>query len=170
MLLPLDGSHDRAGFDCGVEELNLWLRDSARQHAQFNIARTIVALPRNIPAWHQAGYGEVCQDTILGFLALSSGQVIDAELKNAHGRKMPRSVPVARLGRLAVDLRFQRQQLGETLLMEAVRLTLVASRSIGIAGIFVDAKPDAVAFYEKYGFIAAKDSPDKLWLALDSLR
>ena len=35
---PLRASHDRGGFDCGVDALNAYLRQVARQH----IARTYV--------------------------------------------------------------------------------------------------------------------------------
>ncbi len=29
---PLAGSHDRQALDCGRQELNVWLRQVARQH------------------------------------------------------------------------------------------------------------------------------------------
>ena len=79
-------------------------------------------------------------------------------------------MPIARLGRLAIDKRFQRQGLGESLLMEAIRLAVVAAESIGVAGIFVDAKEGVGPFYEKYGFTACEDDPAKLWMPLASLR
>ncbi|MNF16825.1 hypothetical protein D3C80_2200260 [compost metagenome] len=55
-------------------------------------------------------------------------------------------------------------------MMEAVRLAVVAARSIGVAGIFVDAKDGAGPFHEKYGFTACEDDPAKLWMPLASLR
>lgn len=166
----LDGSHDREAFDCGVEELNNWLRTSASQQARNNTALTIVATPKYVAAWHEAGYGDVTEGTVLGYFAISSGQAEGVDLRNEKNKKMPRSVPVARLGRLAVDQRFQGQGLGEVLLVEAIMRTLSAAESIGVAGIFVDAKAGARSFYEKFGFLPAEDAPDKLWLPLASIR
>jgi len=31
-VIPLAGGHDRQAFDCGRQELNVWLRQVARQH------------------------------------------------------------------------------------------------------------------------------------------
>lgn len=46
-ILVLTGSHDRNGFDCGVEALNLWLRQTAMQHQTKGISRTFVAVPQD---------------------------------------------------------------------------------------------------------------------------
>ena len=35
-------THDRDGFDCGSEPLNLFLKQTARQHAERGISRTFV--------------------------------------------------------------------------------------------------------------------------------
>lgn len=162
----MDGSHDRNSFDCGIAALNDWLKTSASQQAAKNTARTFVASPRNVRAWHEAGFADVTENTILGYFTLASGQAEGHQLPAAAARKLPRTVPITRLGRLAVDARFQKQGLGEALLAEAVRRTLVAAGQVAIAGLFVDAKPDAIGFYVKYGFKACEDDPSKLWLAL----
>jgi len=169
-LQPFHGNHDRVTFDCGVGALNDWLRTSASQQAKSNTARTFVATPKNVPAWHKAGYTDVTENTILGYIALSSGQAEETQLPEMARKKLPRSVPIARLGRLAVDKRFQGQGLGEVLLMEAVRQALIAAEAIGVAGIFIDAKAEARPFYEKYGFVASEDAPDKMWMPLQALR
>lgn len=41
-ITPLDRSHNRSGFDCGVPDLNAFLRATARQHGQKGISRTFV--------------------------------------------------------------------------------------------------------------------------------
>ena len=43
-VLPLTGSHDRQGFDCGRQELNDWLRQVARQHQDKGLSKTFVAI------------------------------------------------------------------------------------------------------------------------------
>lgn len=167
---PLSGHHDRVSFDCGEAALNEWLKNSASQHEKRALARTFVAVPRNVEVWHDAGFLWVRDDTVLGFFALSSAQVENADLPAASGKRLPRSVPVSRLGRLAVDARLQRQGFGETLLMEAMARTLIAAEQIGVSGMFVDAKSDAAAaFYSKYGFEACEHDPLKLWIPLTGL-
>lgn len=166
----MDGSHDRANFDCGEAALNDWLKNSARQQAAKNTARTFVASPSNPTEWRAAGFTDVTENTILGYFTLASGQAEGHQLPTAAAKKLPRTVPITRLARLAIDERFQGQGLGEALLAEAVRRTLVAAEQIGIAGLFVDAKPGAISFYAKYGFTACTDDPSKLWLALPAAR
>ena len=52
---PLTGSHDRQSFDCGHQELNLWLRQVARQHQDKGLSKTFVAAREEEPA-HLCGY------------------------------------------------------------------------------------------------------------------
>lgn len=40
------------------------------------------------------------------------------------------------------------------------------SETIGETGLFVDAKEDAVAFYERSGFERAETDPLRLWLPM----
>ncbi len=51
-------------------------------------------------------------------------------------------VPVARLARLAVDLRQQRLGLGDLLLADALQRCLRLSAEIGMVGVIVDAKDE----------------------------
>ena len=66
------------------------------------------------------------------------------------------SVPVVRMGRLAVDQRYRGKKLGSALLWDAV---LRATRSeIAAFALVVDAKDDAAAnFYRYHGFVALDD-------------
>lgn len=69
-------------------------------------------------------------------------------------RAKPRSEPVLGLARLAVDDMARGLGLGRQLLRLDLQLALELSESDGCAGVVVDAKPGAVAFYAKYGFTA----------------
>ena len=57
--------HDRDGFDCGSEPLNLFLKQTARQHAERGISRTFVlvdeaaAAPKPLPPSFTASPGDV---------------------------------------------------------------------------------------------------------------
>lgn len=46
---------------------------------------------------------------------------------------------------------------------------LQVSEIIGVTGIFVDSKEDAVAFYERFGFERAETDPLKLWLPMTTI-
>lgn len=66
---------------------------------------------------------------------------------------MPTEIPLALLGRLAVDRAHQGRGLAMALVREAVRTAILAARHAGIAVIAVQAKNDGIAgFYENLGF------------------
>ena len=85
-------------------------------------------------------------------------------------KKLPRypSVPVARMGRLAVDAADRGQHRGAALLWEAA---LRASRSeVAMFALIVDAKDDmAGAFYRHHGVVPFGGRPRQLVLPLGSL-
>ncbi len=169
-VLALTGSHDRNGFDCGVEALNLWLRQTALQHQAKGISRTFVAVPldaKETEAYRVAGYPDIVENSILGYYALASAFILAGELPAELAKRYPRQVPVTRLGRLATRNDLQGQGLGRLLLADAVTRSRNAALSVGSAGIFVDAKSDAAArFYKQYGLTHCKDDPLKLYLPM----
>ena len=58
-------SHDRDGFDGGVESLNLFLKQTARQHAERGISRTYVVVDEKA----------VTPKPIIGYFALNLWQI-----------------------------------------------------------------------------------------------
>jgi hypothetical protein len=77
-LEPLTGDHDRSAFDCGVEALDTWLRQTALQHQRKGISRSFVAVPvddQAVAAFRDDGYEDVGAGSILGFYALASAYV-----------------------------------------------------------------------------------------------
>lgn len=42
MIIPLTAHHDRAGFDCGEDAVNRFLRERARKHATLEMSKTFV--------------------------------------------------------------------------------------------------------------------------------
>jgi ribosomal protein S18 acetylase RimI-like enzyme len=168
-LEPLTGRHDRNGFDCGVEVLNVWLKQTALQHQGKEISRTFVAVPADesaVRSWARSGY-TVQADSILGFHALASAFVLTEDLPAKQAKRYPRQIPVTRLGRLATRSDMQGQGLGRLLLADAVNRARMAAQAVGSAGLFVDAKNEAAArFYRRYGFTAADDKALTLFLSL----
>jgi predicted GNAT family N-acyltransferase len=147
----LSPHHDRRDFDCGVEELNSYLQRFSGQHERKGIGRTYVATKD----------GEGC---VLGYYTISSSAVaFDVVPEN-----LPRHpVPVALMGRLAVDKIARRQRLGETLLIHALRSAQRAAKIVGIYAVVVDALDEtARSFYLKYGFNELTDDRLHLYLPM----
>nr|VFK66760.1 MAG: hypothetical protein BECKUNK1418G_GA0071005_11075 [Candidatus Kentron sp. UNK]VFK69753.1 MAG: hypothetical protein BECKUNK1418H_GA0071006_101844 [Candidatus Kentron sp. UNK] len=167
---PLAGNHDRNGFDCGVEILDRWLRQTAKQHQERGISRTFVAIPASTEAvefYRACGYGDMEESSILGYYALASAFVLVEDLAWEVAKRYPRRVPVTRLGRLAARVELKGQGLGGFLLADAITRSRNAALSVGSAGIFVDAKDDnAARFYRQYGFSACREDPRKLYLPM----
>lgn len=169
-VLALSGNHDRNGFDCGVEALNFWLRQTVLQHQAKGISRTFVAVPQDAPQageYRAAGYGDITENSILGYYALASAFILADKLVPELAKRYPRQIPVTRLGRFAIRRDLQGQGLGRLLLADAVTRSRNVALSVGSAGIFVDAKDRAAArFYAHYGFTACKEQPFKLYLPM----
>jgi GNAT superfamily N-acetyltransferase len=147
-ILPLTGSHDRQDFDCGRQELNLWLRQVAGQHQGKGVSKTFVATRKNEPA------------RICGYFALTLAELENRHLPEAWRKKLPRRIPGVRLGRLAVDKIFQSKGLGELLLLDALSRTQRITTEAGGFGLFVDALDErATDYYRRFGFISAPDTP-----------
>jgi ribosomal protein S18 acetylase RimI-like enzyme len=156
---PLNKFHDREHFDCGVEVLNQFLRSTARQHIQKGISRTFVLSERDYP------------QNIIGFFTLTICEVRSEKLPSAIAKKYPPQVPGVKLARLAVDLQWQRQGIGEILMVEAMQRALLVADTAGGIGLFVDAKNEAAqSYYARYGFITLEDNRLETFLALSLLR
>jgi len=152
-ILPLTGNHNRAGFDCGRAELSNWLHQIARQHQDKGLSKTFVATLETAPT-------HIC-----GYYALTLTEVDTAALAEAHRKKLPRMIPGVRLGRLAVDKKYQGKRLGELLLMDAIERVRLIHQHAGVVGLFVDAiDAKAAGFYAHFGFEAFKDDSLKLFL------
>jgi predicted GNAT family N-acyltransferase len=152
---PLRPHHDRAGFSCGVEPLDNYLKKQAGQDVKKRVAAVFVLTADD--------------STIGGYYTLSQFSVDLGVLPQGTARKLPRypSVPATLIGRLAVSTAFHGQGLGELLLMDALRRSLTLSRQIASAAVIVDAKDDrALSFYRKYGFLELPDIPGRLFLPM----
>jgi len=74
------------------------------------------------------------------------------------------------LGRLAVDLSWQRHGLGKALLRDAILRTIQVSEVVGVKALLVHALSDqAVGFYEAQGFHPSPMNPRTLLLPLSEV-
>ena len=151
----LGKSHDRDGFDCGSEPLNLFQKQTARQHAARGISRTFVLV--------EEGISET--KPILGFFSLNICQIKSESLSVEEAKKLPRDVSGIRLGRLAVARESQRQGIGKVLLVAAMGKFIEIFNVAGGIGLFVDAKDnDAKRYYEQFGFVSPPSNVLELFL------
>ena len=101
------------------------------------------------------------------YYTIAATSVALVDLPGDEAKRLPRypTVPAVRIGRLAVDERFQGRGLGGALLIDATRRTLQAAPAV--YALVVDAKNDqAVAFYQRYLFRPMIDQPRTLFLPL----
>ncbi len=154
----LSSRHNRKGFDCGIEPLNEFIRAYAKQNERLGVSVTRVAVRGESPE-------------ILGYYSLSSGQVTCGELPVEEARRLPKyPVPVVRIGRLATSVAARGTGIGALLLIDALRVSLRASKDIGIYAIEVDAKTTfAREFYRHYGFAPLSDHPLHMYLPMKTV-
>jgi GNAT superfamily N-acetyltransferase len=147
----LGEAHDLQLFDSGHDSLD-WLRRRARANQVSGASRTYV----------------VCEgERVVGYYCLSSGALAVADAPGTIRRNMPDPVPMAVLGRLAIDRNWQGKGIGSALLQDAVLRTGQAAHIMGIRGLLVHAiSNEAKAFYEHYGFMASPANPMTLVLSL----
>lgn len=156
---PLDQSHDREHFDCGIRELNDYLRRQATQDMRRGVSRVYVARERGA-------------QKVLGYYTLSAASFGKKSLPEKEARRLPHyPVPAALLGRLAVDRAYKGQGLGKYVLFDVLHRVLQAAETLAVYALVVDAKnDDALAFYERYGFMRFVDVPSRLFIPIETLR
>lgn len=150
--------HDVAAFASGDDELDAWLRLTAMKAERLGTARTYV----------------VCDERrVIAYYCLSNATIARGDLVKRRQRGMPRYVPAALIGRLAVDQRYQRQGLGRHLVKDAMGRVLSASEIMGIVALHLHASNEqARAFYQALdlGFEESPTEPLTLFLPVATIR
>ena len=136
----LTEAHEHSRFDSGEPVLDDWLRQRAWRNLQTAASRTYVVCPTG-------------SNHIVGYFALSMGQILSHEVTGSMRRNMPRQIPAVILGRLAIDANWQGRGLGAALLSDVVRRAVRASDEVVARLVIVHAiSPSAEAFYLHHGF------------------
>jgi predicted N-acetyltransferase YhbS len=108
---------------------------------------------------------------VIGYYALAAGSLIHALATGAVRRNMPDPVPVALLGRLAVDRGWQGRGLGGDLTRDAILRIVGAADLIGVRAILVHAISDeGKRFYERCGFSPSPVDPMTLMITVPAAR
>ncbi len=161
-LTPAD---DRAGSVSADEDLDRFFHQYAGQN-QFR---------------HHVGVTYIATDdeSIFGYVTVSASSIEIADLPRRLVKSLPAyPLPVLRIARLATSRESRGMGVGTLLLRSALQLALGMAEGLGCVGVVVDAKEQAVSFYERYGFEAiealegesnARPSPALMFLPLSSV-
>jgi GNAT superfamily N-acetyltransferase len=153
--VPLTAEHDLSAFDCGEPALNDWLRHRALKN-ESRFSRTYVVCAGN---------------QVVGYFCISAGSVERGAAPGKVRRNAPDQIPVSVVGRLAVDRDHAGKGLGADLLADALRRIALASQSIGIGAVMVQAKDEAAKrFYLRCAeFVEYPEDSRTLFLPIETV-
>lgn len=136
---------DRSRFCCGQPDLDrFFLRYAGQNQFKHHVGVTWVAVE---------AVGDDAR--ILGFATVSASQIEGNDLPPSLRKRLPRyPLPILRLARLAVDESAQGRGVGLSLLRAVFVLARQMAGDVGCVGVVVDAKAEAISFYERFGFEA----------------
>lgn len=131
---------DRSRFRSGNADLDrFFARYAGQNQFRHHIGTTYVAIDPD--------------GAIAGFATVSASEIAPESMPAPKRKRLPRSpLPVLRLARLAVDEGYKGQGVGSLLLRAVLALAARMADDMGCVGVVVDAKPEAVAFYDRLGF------------------
>ena len=162
-LRALRPEDDRSSFRSSNPALDYFFQQYAGQNQfRHHIGTTYVAVE---------------EGRILGYATVSPAHLECASLPEVDRKRLPSyPLPVLRLARLATAEDAQGQGVGKALLRHVCLLATRMSADFGCVGLLVDAKPEAVAYYEAFGFLRlepvtgeASMQPVPLFLAINKL-
>ena len=139
----LKKSDNRKEFESGQADLDHFFKRYAGQN-QFRHHIGVTYIATN-------------EESVFGYMTVAMGVLEVEGLPERKSLPGPYPLPILRLGRLAVDNRYQSQGIGKQLLRYALRLALQQKDTVGCVGMVVDAKPEVVEFYKKFGFSMIDD-------------
>lgn len=151
-------AHDRGPFDCGVDDLNEWLRKQANQSGKKGSTLTRVLLKDD-------------EKRVYGYYAQTAYSLVGEELARAFVAPQKYPVPCVLLARLACCQSIQGEGMGALLLAHALRSCVRVSEEIGIQFVVVHAIDDSAArFYERFGFERFAEHPNHLLISMKKVR
>lgn len=148
-------------FDCGHAAINAFVRNSLKPQVKKNLSVAYVLTDTNHA--HR----------LVGFYTIAQHMVDVSALSALQLGSLPHKIPCSRLVMLGIDTRYKGQQLGSRLMKHALRLTQRVSAQIGGFGLYLDADPLAVSFYQKLGFALLEGDkaphPSPMFLGLSGM-
>ncbi|AAY49472.1 GNAT family N-acetyltransferase [Xanthomonas campestris] len=147
-------------FDCGVEVINNFVKNSLKQQVRKSLSVAYVLTDASE------------SDKFIGFYTIAQHH-IKVLPESIYSGSLPNAIPCSRLIMLGVDKGYQGKKYGSMLMKHALELTKNAARQIGSFGMYLDADPGAVNFYTSLGFHLlngnAAPSPSPMFIPISSI-
>jgi len=160
VITHLEKKHDKQKFDCGIDVLNDYLKTQAGQDMKKNVAVSYVLTANKA-------------DLVLGYYTLSSIGIMASELPEYIIKKLPRYpiLPGILIGRLARHKELRGKEIGQYLLVDALKRSFDISSQLGSVAVIVDAKNEkAISFYKSFGFFEFLDNDHRLFLPMGTIK
>jgi GNAT superfamily N-acetyltransferase len=142
---PLKQIHKIDTFSCGNADLDEFLKQDALKQKEACYGTTHLLIHNN--------------REIIGFFTLLNDSITINERDRARIKAEKdisyKDTPALKIGRFAIDTRFQRQGYGTTTLKWIFGEARRQNKTQGCRVVTVDSYPEKVTWYEKFGFVRA---------------
>lgn len=138
--------HDRSQFSCEENTLTEYLKKYANQDQKENISACYVLADNYV---------------VIGYYTISTGSIPKDLVPSEYSKKLGKyeHLPIIKIGRLARDIKYKNKNIGQFLLVDALKRALDISKNIGSFAVLVDPINDVVRnWYAQYGFVSALDN------------
>jgi ribosomal protein S18 acetylase RimI-like enzyme len=158
--------HNRAGFSCGVERLDNFLKLNAKKQQKDDMTRVYVAV-------------EDGSTDILGYHAINLGMMDVGELaKRPRGAPDHGELPILFLGQVAVSKDAQGQGLGSILMHHVFAKAEAIAQKAGCFAIVLDVMSDGdedayhrrIEWYAGFGFQSFTSNPSRMFMTMKQVR
>tara|TARA_Y100000310_G_C20605128_1_gene775109 strand:- start:869 stop:1405 length:537 start_codon:yes stop_codon:yes gene_type:complete len=155
-IVSLSKLYDLSEFDCGDSDLNEFLqRDSFKYQKQLLTKIFLI----------------IVEENVVGFFSISNDAIkLKQEERDTNNIKHLQEYPASKIGRLGVDKRFQKRNIGRAIIKIAIGLILSSSKYSACRFVIVDSYPTALEFYKKFGFVINEHSKYKKKIDFISMR
>lgn len=156
----LNEGHDASRFQCEEEDFCIYLNEYALTDISLGLARTFVEIDQTQPATRN----------IAGFFTLRahSALIEDSFFEDAISEDEDKSdaiypssieVPFVELMFVARDLFWKGKGLGDTLMIDALKIVAETADRIGFIGLHLRSTPHGVRLYKRYQFSLFEEHP-----------
>ncbi|KPF73258.1 GNAT family N-acetyltransferase [Blastomonas sp. AAP25] len=153
---PLNDEHDLSQFTCGKPSLDNWLKNRALSNHKRGFTAVMVV--------HEAG-------RVVGYYGLAPTAVVPTAMpRSIRTGQPPDPIPCLLLGQLATDTEWAGRGIGSGLLKHALERCIEAAKLVGGRALIVNAVDnEAVAFWQRRGFLPSKDDPMVLFRSIGDI-
>lgn len=158
--------HDRAGFSCGVERLDNYLKLSAKKQQKHDMTRVYVAV-------------EDGDNKVLGYHAINLGMMnVDELERRPRGAPEHGELPILFLGQVAVSKEVQGKGVASILMHHVFEKAARIADQAGCFAIVLDVMSDGGeeaferrrSWYAEFGFAFFASNPARMFMTMKQAR